>query len=183
MRGLGHTFRRGFLCSSPVSLSLSSAFDPDVLRHGTALTNARSLSDIDGQIGLRPARLESVVCSRGGGDPTYRLIVAGAMRNQGESSSALQRIPNPAPEKRGSRWGKKEGRDGESHVECNDVGGKLAACQVLATPKPLYPLFVIHLQPSFFVHCYWMSGLEAGIAMIPYGVDLYCYASPLRRWN
>jgi hypothetical protein len=57
---------------------------------GRALTDAGGLADINGQIGLRPARLRLFGCSRWFGGlwqcPAYRLMVA-AMRVQGNRST------------------------------------------------------------------------------------------------
>lgn len=60
-RNWGRTFRRGFLYRQFEWLA-SSALLSRVATSGRTLTDAGSLADIDGQIGLRPVRLELFVC-------------------------------------------------------------------------------------------------------------------------
>lgn len=107
---------------------------------GQALTDAGGLADINGQIGLRPARLRLFGCSWWFGGlwqcPAYRLMVA-AMRVQGNRCTNVRTVDRKSPDSAGNPSDEaltgEERRDVKHkcrvHVESNDVGGKAGACQ------------------------------------------------------
>ena len=142
----GQDIRFGAVSSAAVQLAshLHTALRPPGLSaREPAHTNTRGLPDIDGQIGLRPARLGLIRCCRGGEGGLSRLPTHGGWGCEFRGFSrdrALQQNPESGQRQQSTRACADRRRKGKStgnHTWSAMTLGESWRLSVLATPKPL----------------------------------------------